>query len=108
MRDRFLIPKSRYDSVDCYIADTPYNRPEYNDNDMPIDENIRDKLIERGVDRLLATHFAHLFIRDPIVIFEETMLQDDEKSSDHFEVGSLHLPLFHAYSKTHLASHLAS
>ncbi|GAA5832048.1 hypothetical protein JCM5353_000733 [Sporobolomyces roseus] len=85
MRDRFLIPKSRYDSVDCYIADSPYNRPEYNDNDMPIDENIRDKLIERGVDRLLATHFAHLFIRDPIVIFEETMLQDDEKSSDHFE-----------------------
>ncbi|GAA5871784.1 hypothetical protein JCM16303_000863 [Sporobolomyces ruberrimus] len=84
-RDRFVIPKSRYDSVDCYIADTPYNRPEYNDNNMPIDEGIRDKLIERGVDKLLATHFAHLFIRDPIVIFEETMCQDDEKSSDHFE-----------------------
>ncbi|GAA5821113.1 hypothetical protein JCM10212_002983 [Sporobolomyces blumeae] len=85
MRERFVIPKSRYDSVDCYIADTPFNRPEYNDNQMPIDEQIRDKLIERGVDRLLATHFAHLFIRDPIVIFEETMCQDDEKSSDHFE-----------------------
>ncbi|GAA5964899.1 hypothetical protein JCM21900_002427 [Sporobolomyces salmonicolor] len=83
--DRFVIPKSRYDSVDCYIADTPSNRPEYNDNAMPIDEKIRDKLITRGVDPLLATHFAHLFIRDPIVIFEETMCQDDEKSSDHFE-----------------------
>lgn len=103
MRDRFLIPKSRYDSVDCYIADSPYNRPEYNDNDMPIDENIRDKLIKRGVDRLLATHFAHLFIRDPIVIFEETMLQDDEKSSDHFEVGLLHFLLFYEYSQTHLS-----
>ncbi|GAA5914184.1 glutamate--cysteine ligase [Sporobolomyces salmoneus] len=85
MRERFVIPKSRYDSVDCYIADSPYNRPEYNDNNMPIDESIRDTLIERGVDKLLATHFAHLFIRDPIVIFEETMCQDDEKSSDHFE-----------------------
>ncbi|GAA6020450.1 hypothetical protein JCM11491_000251 [Sporobolomyces phaffii] len=84
-RDRFVIPKSRYDSVDCYIADSPFNRPEYNDNNMPIDEAIRDKLIDRGVDKLLATHFAHLFIRDPIVIFEETMCQDDEKSSDHFE-----------------------
>lgn len=85
--DRFVIPKSRYDSVDCYIADTPFNRPEYNDNDMPIDPKIRDHLIERGVDPILATHFAHLFIRDPIVIFEETMCQDDTKSSDHFEVG---------------------
>ncbi|KAJ8293303.1 Glutamate--cysteine ligase [Rhodotorula toruloides] len=83
--DRFHIPKSRYDSVDCYIADTPFNRPEYNDNNMPIDPKIRDHLIERGVDPLLATHFAHLFIRDPIVIFEETMCQDDAKSSDHFE-----------------------
>lgn len=84
--DRFVIPKSRYDSVDCYISDSPSNRPEYNDNDMPIDEGIRDRLVERGVDPILATHFAHLFIRDPIVIFEETMAQDDEKSSDHFEV----------------------
>lgn len=83
--DRFVIPKSRYDSVDCYIADTPSNRPEYNDNDMPIDPKIRDHLIERGMDERLATHFAHLFIRDPIVIFEETLCQDDEKSSDHFE-----------------------
>ncbi|BGP49230.1 glutamate--cysteine ligase [Rhodotorula kratochvilovae] len=83
--DRFVIPKSRYDSVDCYIADTPSNRPEYNDNDMPIDPAIRDRLLARGMDPLLATHFAHLFIRDPIVIFEETMCQDDEKSSDHFE-----------------------
>lgn len=87
-----MIPKSRYDSVDCYIADSPYNRPEYNDNNMPIDEAIRDKLIDRGVDKLLATHFAHLFIRDPIVIFEETMCQDDEKSSDHFEVRSTPSP----------------
>ncbi|GAA5824348.1 hypothetical protein JCM11251_000384 [Rhodosporidiobolus azoricus] len=83
--DRFLIPKSRYDSVDCYISNSPSNRPEYNDNDMPFDSAIRDKLVSRGVDELLATHFAHLFIRDPIVIFEETMCQDDEKSSDHFE-----------------------
>lgn len=84
--DRFKIPKSRYDSVDCYIADSASNRPEYNDNDMPIDPKIRDRLVDRGMDPLLATHFAHLFIRDPIVIFEETMCQDDEKSSDHFEV----------------------
>jgi hypothetical protein len=29
---------------------------------------------------------AHLFIRDPLVIFSETIDQDDASSSDHFEV----------------------
>lgn len=83
--DRFVIPKSRYDSVDCYIYDCDSNRPEYNDNDMPFDKQIMDRLVEGGVDELLAKHFAHLFIRDPIVIFSETLNQDDTKSSDHFE-----------------------
>lgn len=83
--DRFVIPKSRYDSVDCYIYNDPSNRPEYNDSNVPIDQAIKDRLMEDGVDPLLATHFAHLFIRDPIVVFEETLEQDDEASSDHFE-----------------------
>ncbi|KAI5477538.1 glutamate-cysteine ligase catalytic subunit [Pseudohyphozyma bogoriensis] len=82
---RFVIPKSRYDSVDCYIHDDESNRPEYNDNNMPIDEDIKKKLVDDGMDDKLATHFAHLFIRDPIVVFEETLNQDDAASSDHFE-----------------------
>lgn len=87
--NRFKIPKSRYDSVDCYIYSDPSNRPEYNDNDMPLDEAIKETLMSNGMDELLSNHFAHLFIRDPIVIFEETLEQDDETSSDHFEVGLL-------------------
>lgn len=37
------------------------------------------------MDDLLATHFAHLFIRDPIVIFEEDLQKLDLNSTDHFE-----------------------
>jgi len=33
----------------------------------------------------LARHFAHLFIRDPIVVYQELLDQDDRASSDHFE-----------------------
>ena len=44
--------------------------------------------MDDGIDELLANHFAHLFIRDPIVIFQESLIQDDETSSDHFEVLS--------------------
>lgn len=83
--NRFRIPKSRYDSVDCYLSTDPANRPEYNDNDMPLDQDIKNRLLDHGIDELLADHIAHLFIRDPLVIFSETVDQDDEVSSDHFE-----------------------
>ncbi|KAF7298226.1 Glutamate-cysteine ligase catalytic subunit [Mycena chlorophos] len=82
---RFLIPKSRYDSVDLYISTDSRNRPEYNDNPLPYDENIYGRLRGHGIDDLLAKHVSHLFIRDPLVVFTETLDQDDEHSSDHFE-----------------------
>jgi len=37
------------------------------------------------MDDLLATHFAHLFIRDPIVVFAEDLKRLDLTSTDHFE-----------------------
>lgn len=37
------------------------------------------------MDDLLATHFAHLFIRDPIVIFNEDLEELDLTKTDHFE-----------------------
>lgn len=37
------------------------------------------------MDDRLATHFAHLFIRDPIVIFSEDLEHLDMSKTDHFE-----------------------
>lgn len=37
------------------------------------------------MDDLLATHFAHLFIRDPIVVFSEDLQELDLDKVDHFE-----------------------
>lgn len=34
---------------------------------------------------MLARHIAHLFIRDPLVIFEELLNVDDNETTDHFE-----------------------
>lgn len=64
-------------------------KAKYNDIDLVIDPDIHKKLVENGMDEELARHFAHLFIRDPLVIYQELLEQDDEKSSDHFEVGVL-------------------
>lgn len=41
-----------------------------------------------GIDELLSKHVAHIFIRDPVVIFSESIDQDDETSNDHFEVST--------------------
>ncbi|KZV60720.1 glutamate-cysteine ligase catalytic subunit [Peniophora sp. CONT] len=82
---RFVIPKSRYGSVSLYISEEWMNRPEYNDTAAPIDEAIFERLKKDGIDAPLARHIAHLFIRDPIVVFTELIDQDDEISMDHFE-----------------------
>lgn len=83
--NRAKIPKSRYDSVDLYISEGWMNRPEYNDNNLPIDEALYERMREHGIDDLLSKHIAHLFIRDPIVVFSELIDQDDSESTDHFE-----------------------
>ena len=44
--------------------------------------------IHSGFDDQLARHFAYLFIRDPISLFEEKLQQDPKTEMDHFEVKS--------------------
>ena len=38
-----------------------------------------------GIDEQLAQHFAHLFIRDPISLFQEKVGSYDDTDMDHFE-----------------------
>jgi len=94
---RFKINKSRYDSIDSYLSIGPdyanvndagrkdHYKDKYNDIDLVYDEDIYHNLIQHNIDELLAKHIAHLFIRDPLVIFNELLIQDDENSTDHFE-----------------------
>jgi len=102
--DKYVIPKSRYDSVDLYISPEWINKPAYNDTVVPFDDAIYNRLLGHGMcpsskfphgftdygleglDELLSKHIAHLFIRDPLVIFSETIHQDDTSSNAHFEV----------------------
>lgn len=50
-----------------------------------VDQDLKQKLVDGGMDDLLATHFAHLFIRDPIVVFAEDLQDLDLNKVDHFE-----------------------
>ena len=83
--DRWRIPKSRYAANSTYIADDRRLRPEYMDPDLIVDEKVQQRLLDGGMDTLLAIHFAHLFIRDPLVIFAEDLQELDLTKTDHFE-----------------------
>ena len=55
------------------------------DPDLVVDQDLKQRLMDGGMDDLLATHFAHLFIRDPLVIFAEDLKELDLTKTDHFE-----------------------
>ena len=95
---KFTIPKSRFDTIDSFLANE-----DYNDREVVYDPQVFQQLKEgggwaylfhyvcvltvvAGVDDLLAQHIAHLFIRDPISLFAEKLEQNVETETDHFEV----------------------
>ncbi len=80
--DRFVINKSRYDSIDCYLSE---ENAKYNDLNMIKDDQIYAQLVENGIDAAMAAHISHLFIRDPLVLFREKLDINDAEETDSFE-----------------------
>ena len=83
--------KSRYDSISTYIYQCPQGgvcpmrREYFNDIPCEIDADSKALLLGAGVDECLAHHIAHLFTRDPLVIFEGGVEIDDWNFTNHFE-----------------------
>ena len=78
---KFRIPKSRYDSISCYLS---RHGQRYNDLPLVFDKNYYDIMVANNVEPAVARHIAHLFIRDPITLYKEKLEQSDEEL-DHFE-----------------------
>lgn len=84
--NKFRINKSRYDSIDSYLSE---QGDRYNDVPLIYDQDIYKQLLDNGIDRLLAQHVAHLFIRDTVSLFSEKVHQNDLEDTDHFEVYTI-------------------
>ncbi len=82
---RFVLPKSRYGSVSAYIAADAHAQAAYNDLPLVVDEGVVATLTAAGMDTPLARHFAHLFTRDPLVLYREILAAPDAGGADHFE-----------------------
>ncbi|KAI4251880.1 MAG: hypothetical protein L6R42_008203, partial [Xanthoria sp. 1 TBL-2021] len=57
----------------------------YNDVHLVIDNGVRQQLLDSGMDERLANHFAHLFARDPLVVFSRDAEMDAPESTALFE-----------------------
>ncbi|GFH57971.1 hypothetical protein CTEN210_14447 [Chaetoceros tenuissimus] len=92
--------KSRYDCISTYIYQGLQGMPQagtnntlanrilnmYNDIPVPIDEESYQLLRDTGIDPALSQHISHLFVRDPLVIFDGAVEElDDEVQTEHFE-----------------------
>lgn len=53
---------------------------------MIVDGAIKQKLLDVGMDQRLATHFAHLFVRDPLVVYNEDLEKVDVNETKQFEM----------------------
>ncbi len=82
--ERKTIAKSRYDSVSLYIQDNA-DAEKYSDINAQQNTEAYNMLLQSGLDKALARHLSHLFIRDPLVIFDNAKSINDETESDHFE-----------------------
>lgn len=82
------LPKSRYSTQDLFLGGNKFFNRLYNDTNVPVNKHVLNQLLENSVAPLdydLAKHFAHLYVRDPLVIFEESLDQDNNHSTNHFE-----------------------
>jgi glutamate--cysteine ligase catalytic subunit len=94
--------KPRYDCISTYIYQGAFFQGDeregnksgltnrvlntYNDIPVPIAEESYQMLREAGIDPALSQHVAHLFVRDPLVIFEGAVEEvDDATHTEHWE-----------------------
>ncbi|KAI9206510.1 glutamate-cysteine ligase-domain-containing protein [Polychytrium aggregatum] len=64
---------------DCFF------KHKYNDLNVPYDYETFRALQDGGLDEFMAKHYAHLFIRDPLILFEGSLETDDSDSVGYFE-----------------------
>ena len=80
------IPKSRSDSVSLFLSPSATYPEAYNDLKVPVNIRAFRALHDEGFDPLLTRHIAHLFLRDPLVVFDSIFEEEKtQRRSEHFE-----------------------
>ena len=64
----------RWDSVQKFISTRSDMKDEiYNDIPLMVDSDSYNRLVEAGIDEGMASHIGHVFMRDPLIVFDDTL-----------------------------------
>lgn len=109
--NKYRLRKSRYSTVSYYISSGSdpdpacleklkkkpssafggryythdFFKKEYNDVDQTIDKAIYHRLKSEKLDEGLSVHYAHIFTRDPLVVYEDSVYNSAPHGSNEFE-----------------------
>ena len=61
-------------------------RDEYQDPALIVDEAVKERLLDAGMDQRLAAHFGHLFIRDPLIVYDEDLEKVNLNETKRFDM----------------------
>ena len=83
IKEQKNLSKSRFGTVSRYLSE---GGQKFNDDPKALIDTVAySRLLEGGIPKNLATHIAHLYIRDPLAIYRELIHQNKEESTDHFD-----------------------
>ena len=94
LNSKRLLRTSRFDSTDVYLSDEGAN---YNDFAFDKDDHVYERLTSSGMVSPLANHFASMFTRDPILLYQDnidTSNPDDTTAFDLFNCSNWRLLRF--------------
>ena len=74
-----IIPKSRFSSSSFYVSK---EKDVYNDINFPVNKAMYETLVKNEIDHELAQHISHIFVRDPLLMYDSKLENDD--STYHF------------------------
>ncbi|CAO1605745.1 glutamate--cysteine ligase [Xanthoria calcicola] len=77
--------RSRWSSNNMFMSEDHRLLDRYNDTPLVIDHEVKQQLLDSGMDHRLADHFAHLFARDPLVMFSKDAELDRPESTAVFQ-----------------------
>lgn len=82
-------PPRRWSANETYISTSPRLHPSYQRDSLPINEQAKKELEAAGMDPILAHHYAHVLIRDPLIISEKDAENTDHSPDNHAHFESL-------------------
>jgi glutamate--cysteine ligase catalytic subunit len=82
-KQRHLLKKSRFDTTDVYLSS---EGSKFNDFEYDKDDKVYETLIEKGMDPSLAQHFANMFTRDPLIVVDDDLKNENENFSANFDI----------------------